>query len=499
MTEPTLDDLRSEENWLEHREAALTPQVLGELVTTEQTREEFVTGAHLLRLDAAGRHVHPQQLLVADTLNAGFESNALNLPRRSTKTASVFATVLGRCAVRDEYVAAFTMTTKGKRTRTTFRGDVIGPMERAYPDEATRPFTTFRGNGSERIEWPNGSVFSAETPVADSFRGGAYDVVVVDESGEAGPEQGEDLKGGILATFDTRPGAQIAYAGTPAAYRAGNLLWDAMHDPSGNRLVYGWPGGLDVVLPDSPTWDDVRPLVLASHPGIASGLTTEDTIHRRFDALGPERFAREYLGVFGDVGGLNTILRADKWNEAGDDGQLPSPPEKFGLAIAVGVEQPHASVVAAWRDEAGRSHGLVLQTFPTLQAIPDYLHRLTQDYGMRVAYDPHQANAKLVIDNLERARPKPRTRALVMGEVKTAAAGIVKDVHEGNLVHYRQGQMDEAARVAVRRTIGVGGFGFGRTLADDDITPLEALSFALWSFDEEFGTVHERLSPIFID
>ncbi len=78
MTAPLLTDLWSEANWLEWRSRAeaFTPIRLTDLVTTPQSRGEFIEGARLLRLDKrqragdGGFGPSPMQLLVADLLAA---------------------------------------------------------------------------------------------------------------------------------------------------------------------------------------------------------------------------------------------------------------------------------------------------------------------------------------------------------------------------------------------------------------------------------------------
>jgi hypothetical protein len=100
---PELNDLLDEGTWLAWRESALVPQLVTDLLTTDETRAEFVEGARLLRLDANGKHIKPQQLVIADVLNFGHKFNDILVPRRGTKTTSIEAVLVGRCALREDY------------------------------------------------------------------------------------------------------------------------------------------------------------------------------------------------------------------------------------------------------------------------------------------------------------------------------------------------------------------------------------------------------------
>src|SRR6185503_10847389 len=97
----------------------MVPLISTELITTDQSRAEFVEGARLLRLDKmiragdGGTGPTPIQLAIADMLNAGYFKNGVLEPRRTTKTTSVQAVLLGRCSIREDYVVGWTLATTG--------------------------------------------------------------------------------------------------------------------------------------------------------------------------------------------------------------------------------------------------------------------------------------------------------------------------------------------------------------------------------------------------
>lgn len=500
-TPPTLDELLDEGTWIAWRDRALQPQDVTDLYTDEQTRAEFIAGARLLRLDAPGKFVKPHQLVIADMINAGKETNGVLVPRRSSKTTSIAAVALGRCQLREDYQAALTLTTTAAKTSERFTADIFGPIERAYPDPTTRPVRVFKGKGSERLEWANGSRFYALTPNGDAFRSSAYDFVVVDESGEATVEQGEDLNGAIYPTFDTRPGAQVVFAGTAGDYRDGLLLWDALHNPDAGRLAYRFPD--DLTEDELAAWEPsdehpyarVRELVETSHPGVHSGLTTLETVRKRFGTLKAESFTREYGGVFGSIGEGRGVINAQRWAESGRSLD-PVVPERFAMAVVPAFTQGSASIVAAWRDEQGRAHGYVLDHRRGTTWLADAAASKARQHNLPIVYDSASSTMRLEVEQMNRMSPRPRLEPQTTANVTTAAALLVREVNNGNAIHYKQPPMDDASKAAVRRSVGASAWALGRPPKnmDADISALEAWAMALRYYDD--NPVREHVGPI---
>jgi hypothetical protein len=492
-TNLTLDDLLSEANWLELRESALTPTDVSELVTTEQTRREFVEGSRLLRLDRPGVAVMPHQLLVADVMNAGKEATGILLPRRSSKTTSILAVVLGRCRVREDYVAVMTLLTKASTTSARFRADVIAPITRRWPDKKERPIKVGLGKGDEHLEFPNGSFFAAYSPNPDSFRSGGFDLVLADESGEAEPEQGSDIQDAILPTLDSKPEGQVIYAGTAARYRKGNLLFDTLNDPDAARLIYAAPDTTseNELAAWEPTADapegHARELIELAHPGVAAGLTTIEKMEVRYRKLGPEAFAREYLSIFGTGSAGTAVLDLDAWKLAGDDDELPPVPDHFGFAFVTHPLERTACLAIAWRDEDDTAHLGVVRHQRGTGWITEEAYGVARRRKVGIAWDRGPLNAsRREAENLERANPAPRLFPQDTNDVKVAASRLADDLKAGKVKHYNDPGLNAAVEQAVKRKIGVGhGWGFGPADTDADITPLEAASYALHSYDTQ--------------
>src|SRR5690606_9278829 len=150
-------------------------------------------------------------------------------------------------------------------------------------------------NGSEALEFSNGSMLWVVPPRSDAFRSEAADTMLFDEAGELDPAQPEDLLEGALPLLDTRPQGQAIIARPPARSRAG-LLWSTLQeartgeDPTTGIVDYSIRDDESSVLLGEdglPLLDEQgRPqldeaVVRRVHPGIGT-LTTWAKMQARF-------------------------------------------------------------------------------------------------------------------------------------------------------------------------------------------------------------------------
>jgi hypothetical protein len=519
MTDPTLADLHDESTWLEWRSRVLEPLHATNLVSTDQTRMEFLEGARILRLDKlvragdGGTGPTPIQLAIADMLNAGYFLNGILEPRRTTKTTSIQAVILGRCTMRDDYQVGWTLATTGAKASERFRKDIVVHAERVYPDKKSRPFTINIGKGTEHIEWSNGSFLNVYAPGGDGFRSGGFDLGWVDEGGEAEPDLSEDLTIAVLPTMDTKPGAQFVVSGTAAKYRGGNLLWDTLNDPDAGVMRHSIPDTTDPEELESwePEEDHprgrVREMIELYHPGV--GWTTPlESVHRNFIKFPREKFLAEYLGQFGSEGSNIGIIAPAQWERAARPGDFPRPPKKFALAMAIHPDGIWASLAVAWRytdaaddlvSEAMRLAGEVVPATEKVaiallhhqqgvQGFSNQVLKFARKYKMPVIYDQLSQSAGVETETLSRAVPRPTLQPATTSDVRRGATKVLKLLDEDGVVHWRQTQLDNAVGIAVKRQIGTaGGFGFGRPKGDyaADITPIEAIALAVQFLDEK--------------
>lgn len=486
----------SVDTWEAHRDSGISPRFASSLDGSERSREEFLEGARMLGLNTKRKPLAPQQLVISDALGAELEDGrpacstiGVLVPRRSSKTTSLVAVALGRCAnpERPEYLVGFTLATTGAKARARFRADIVGPLERLYPDPETRPFVIRKAAGSEAVEWPDGSRFSVLTPSGEAFRSDAFDLIIIDESGEASPELGEDLTAGARATQDTRPDGQYVVAGTAPAYRDGNLLFDVLKEGrAGARrtgiIEYSAPE--PVTAEDYADWDIIRDITLQAHPGIGT-LTTIDVMEERWHQYRekPQSYFREYLSIPGMAGQEGALFDYESWMLHAKPGAFPVVPQDAALAIAVHPDRLTSSIVAAWRDKSGRACLLQVKAAPGIDWVTDFAGALALKRKVPLVYD-NKGEVLVVAERLARLNPRPLRKPRGYKDVLTATALLLDEVEHGRIQHWNQNEFNDAVKCAVRRTHR-GSTLIGRRLDSDNVTPVEAAALALHAYDSQ--------------
>lgn len=524
--------LLNEAAWLELRDSGRKPLDESDLRASYQARAEFLVGAWILselvprRIVPGGllANLQPQMLRTADVLGTGgpidpevlledegcFLNGVLE-PRRSSKTTSLWCILLGRCWMRAVYMAGYTMLTTAKKAGERFKLDVRDPILRKWRDKRVRErehgVKLLESNGSLGIEFANGSKLAILSPNGDDVRSGAYDILVLDEAGEAEPEMWDDIVGAVIPSFDTRPGAQLVYAGTGGKYRDGSHFWATLHDPTAGRIRYGVPDDIDEKLLES--WDaGVGELIEQLHPGL-DGLTSIATIRRNFPILGPEKFGREYCGHFGKAAGNDTLIGGE-WSDTTERGPVPTGITPLSLAFAVHPGGLWVSIVVSWYlpdadtgdlaraawaldgdDDSAPRIGIKLIHHQSGNArMAATLWKYWKQLKLPIVYDDSPQEKAIIQELMRDARPRPQTQMIRFGEKSVAATKLLNGLRHGDVRHWEQEPMDKAAAGAVKRTSGKAVL-FGTPASDPefDITPMEAAAAAIYKLpDPGIGT-----------
>lgn len=489
--------------WAALRDSGRIPIDVSPIRSTHQSRAEFLVGAWVLDKLVPPRlggsllnNLQPQMLHTADVLAAERFVNAILEPRRSAKTTSVWCILIGRCYMRPVYMAGYTMLTTAKKANERFKLDVRDPIIRKWRDKSARPLKVNESNGSMGLEFPNGSKLAILSPNGDDVRSGAYDVLVMDEGGEAEPDMWDDIVGAVVPSFDTRgDGAQLVYAGTGGHYRDGSHFWAALHDPDAGRIRYGVPDDFnDDAL---ASWESIGPIIDAIHPGL-DGLTTLEQIKRNYHLLGPARFGLEYCGHFGRAAGNDTAVSLTAWESTTLSGPVPTGITPMSLAFAVHPGGAWASIALAWLldaapgDLVAAANALDGDDVPPRMAFKIVHHQqgnarleyvlrdLARAHRLPVAYD-NSPQERAIIERLGRiARPRVQSNSMTMADKSVATAALLNGIEHRTIDHWAQEPLDAAAALAVyrpgkMRLLGVP----DDTDPAQEITPLEAAAAAI--------------------
>lgn len=411
----------------------------------------------------------------------------VQIPRRATKTTSIWDVILGRCYTRPG-TKVVTSAQDGTRARNRFR-DVQRALQlqdfEGDKDPANRVGKLRWSNGDESIEFDNGSRIWTVPPDPGAFRSEAADLIFLDEAGEYSLDTSAGLIEGALPLMDTRPMGQIVIAGTPGKVRAG-LFWDNLQ---AGRAKKRGTGIVDYSLGDNeqvvifPEGEEGEPrldrkVLRRVHPGIGT-LTTWATMETRFQSMPLEKFEREYCCRWPFESSVSAISEI-AWKECSAGPDLPERPARVGLGFDVDPDSSAASLVAAWRDDEGRAVIEVIADRPGTDWLAAVGKKAATKHRTAIGHDGIGAN----IDPSERlTRARVRTNSQGLRDMQAAAARIHQDIEKRNLRHFNQPDLDAAVAGATWRNVGEGGRLFARKNSSAPVRTLVAASVALRQYD----------------
>ncbi|NYD72302.1 hypothetical protein [Herbiconiux flava] len=545
---------------------------LGETDDTPELRAEFLAGMKLLGFELVDLDdqaaidelrarpipfdpIQPQQLLVADALNAKHEQAVVEMPRRSSKTTTILGWCLGRCVSRPRYKVTFSAQKgingiqainewkldmldrinppdddrpewmrvarpkvkakpKAVRRQIALFGDELVPVpveDDDAPDVTeSRGFDILTGNTRAGIYFDNGSSFVILKPDPAAYRGKAGDINWVDEGQDIPVEDGDALLAGILPLQDTRDEPKLVVSGTAGEVKAG-ALWSQLKDLRADDPEMG---GLDFAVDPNVDWqlikseDTAIALLLSMHPGIGT-LTTEARMRARWRKMTDKpKWAREYLSLWPETFGVSVIPPAlvikarrplEKW---------PTVPERVAFGYDVKPNGSSAAVVAAWRDHRGRAFLETIEHGPGTLWLPDMFVALSKGYRTAtIAYDDMGEGGTTATEALAK-RPKPRLRRQTYAETAKGCVQMMRDLERGTLqISYAEDDLDPiegamtiATKREVRNQSGVWLFDSPKGGEDgNDITPLMAGVRALRNWDQWFSRPLDDAKPIMGD
>ncbi|KFD43147.1 hypothetical protein IU11_13985 [Cellulosimicrobium sp. MM] len=435
-----------------------------------------------------GITLHPHQIALGDLLDRGIETTSICWGRRNGKTEAVWAWMLGLMDLEDDTYIVITAQT-GSKSRDRFMSHARR-LDRFYPEDAGGP--KIRRGAIVDMDFANGSRMWSVAPHEDSYRGDEARVAFIDEAQSFDPEQGANLKQGIMPILDTVADGQVILAGTPGDSRAG-WFWDALQaglseQPGHATSMYTAGDDIaDIDLDDEEMWQCVL-------PGIGT-LTTLEKMRARRAGLDDATWAQEYLGVW-PRGAFSGAFDIAAWNECADE--FSEKPSEFVLAFDAQPESKSSSVVAAWRDGDQLRVELLAQR-PNTDWTPKFLYDLLLRYPKaRVVYDGLAKSAMTQPTEVLKRQKKIANR-VVAHDSRAVMAGqdnIVKAVDSRSLRYPKSNVgLTNAVMGAQWRSDPEGK---GRYLnwhrSDGDISPIRAAALAVWELEQ-----NPRQKPIILD
>jgi hypothetical protein len=329
-----------------------------------------------------------------------------------------------------------------------------------------------RKNGSECLNFVNGSWYRIVTPSKDGARGLSLDLAVIDEA----LTHKAWLLNAIAPTMAQRDGARLSFGAqlmviSNAGDEDSELL--NMQRELGRRAVA--EGDRSRVWFEYSCADDADPLEPATWAATIPTYEQPDGISREFltlqaETMGTDAFAREYLCR--TVWSQNRrVIAPDAWADLPHIVLHPDP--RAVLAVEVPTDRSSAVVVAAARDGEHIGVELVDQR-PGVDWVVERVADLAARTRCRVVLDRYGPASPLAA-GLEQAGVK--VVAVSSHDVADAAAGLVDAVTARRVGHVGDVRFQDAVSVLGRRQRG------DRWVFDrhgGDVSAIVAASLAVW-------------------
>lgn len=412
----------------------------------------------------------------AHTCAYAYQVVVVSVPRQSGKTVLIMVVLMVRCVMYANHQALYTAQT-GKDARARWQ-DLVKLVTSSPLRGQVR---VKRSQGSERLEFPNGSMLGVFAPTQDSLHGYTPPTVVLDEAFAHTEDEGADLLAAIEPAQQTLPHRQLWLVSTRGtALSAWFHAWiDRGCAGSPGVAVFDW-GASDDQDPRDPAD------LIAFHPalglpeGMGNGTTAEGILSSK---LPPSEYERAY-GNRETVTESHTIP-AQAWSDLANP-QAPPGDAPLVLTYDVAYDRSAATIGATWTDPDGKiQHRIVrwdLGTSWVTDAIADYCSR----WHVAAVASDDTGPAREVTDQLRRSTAvgkgwaKARNpRVLTTRELTVAWGELLAGVTDQSFGHDGDGHLADAAAAVVPRPV-LDSSAPSRRYSPGDISPLMALMVGLY-------------------
>ena len=441
--------------------------------------------------DEYGMPPHPwQRLVLNDWLALDDSGRLLNalcvlpVPRQNGKTGVCDPRETWGLVYRGEQIlhtAQEYQTAKKAfdRLREKFGACKNDPMAR-YPElnAMVRRYTT--SANQMVLDLTNGAhiEFRTRGSNSDMGRGGTFDLVVIDEAQSYTDAQDAALSPLNSAAPSGSP--QTILMGTvpdPSAVHKGEkfaMIRRDLHDnPYVGGCIHEWGATEIGDVYDRERWYEYN-------PSLGYQLLVQ-ALEKDARTMAPDTFAREHLGWWPKVVGVETVIDAADWSACRNES--PTKGDIVAYAVKFSPDGKTGALAACHRADGELPFVYVVKSVVLASGIGWFVDLIGESWreAAEIVVDG-QSNAQALQDKLiERRVPakaivKPSAR-----DFTAACAWLLNAVKEGQIEHFGQPALDLAATKTKKRVIGKsGGWGF-ETTEEGNACLIEACALAYWA------------------
>lgn len=329
-------------------------------------------------------------------------------------------------------------------------------------DAINREFIAF-GHGKDK------QTIKMKARQRSGARGFSADCLLLDEA----QILGKDAWGSIVPTMSAIDNPQMWLFGTPPTESDDPFAFTRVRDSAlakkARHCWLEWSASPDDD-PDSPeTW-------AKANPSYGVRISYEACADDRA-AMDDEQFARERLGMW-SIAGSTSVIPYDMWAEQADHDSLVV--DRWSLGVEVAPNAERATVCLAGLRDDGRWHVELDEAREGVAWVVPYVKALLEaNPQIRGVGVDAGSPSKVLLDEFDSEGVRVITPKVQ--DLGSACTTVLAGVVSGDIVHIDQGQVNTAVKVAGKRALGdTGMWVWSRKTAAADITPVQAMTLALW-------------------
>lgn len=422
-----------------------------------------------------------------------YRTVVITVPRQSGKTTLLLSLMVHRALGFDGRQNIIYTAQTQKAARKKWEEEHVHALEQS-PFKGM--YKVRYGMGTEQIKWENGSRHSLTAPTEKAGHGETVDEVVIDE---AFAQEDNRLEQALRPAMITRPEPQLYIISTAGTARSTYLREKV---DRGRALV---ESGLDTSLAyfEWSAPDDADP---ASHdtwwrcmPALGHTINI-DAIQADFELMDLAEFRRAYLNQWSDeIPDAWLVITEQDWNWLKDNGSKIE--ERFSLGVDCTPERSFSSIVAAGNNPDGRTHVEITSSYDgalydhrpgTSWVVPRLKELITRWNPDSVVIQPNGPAGSFIPEILtfldKSLDIKTKLELPSSTEYAGACQYLYDRVYDHSISHIGQAGFASAFAAVRKMELAEGGWKWNRKLVSTDISPVVAMTLAVFGNNKHGST-----------